>query len=408
AKGGGREAGDDREALDPRRRLVLIIEDDESFARIVLDLARELEFRGVVAHGAEEGLRLAAELSPSAIVLDVHLPDRSGLSVLERLKHDPATRHVPVHVISASNFAPTAMAMGAVGYAIKPVKREELVEAFRRLEATFSRRGRRLLVVEDDVVQREAIGKLLGGDGVEAVGVGSVREALAALRASTFDCVVTDLSLPDASGYDLLETMAADEGCAFPPVIVYTGRSLTADEEQRLRRHSSAVIVKGARSPERLLDEVTLFLHQVESELPAERQRMLRQARDREAVFEGRKVLVVEDDVRNVFALTSVLEPKGAEVVIARNGREALEALERRPDVDLVLMDVMMPEMDGLEATARLRKDPRWAKLPVIALTAKAMRDDQERCLRAGANDYIAKPLDVEMLLSLLRVWMPK
>jgi CheY-like chemotaxis protein len=313
-----------------------------------------------------------------------------------------------VHVISASNFAPTALAMGAVGYAIKPVKREELVEAFRRLEATFSRRGRRLLLVEDDTVQRDAIARLLGGEDIEAVGVGSVREALEQLRASTFDCVVTDLSLPDASGYDLLETMASDEGCAFPPVIVYTGRSLTADEEQRLRRYSSAIIVKGARSPERLLDEVTLFLHQVESELPAERQRMLRQARDREAVFEGRKVLVVEDDVRNVFALTSVLEPKGAEVIIARNGREALETLARRPDVDLVLMDIMMPEMDGLEATMRLRKDPRWAKLPVIALTAKAMRDDQERCLRAGANDYIAKPLDVEMLLSLLRVWMPK
>ncbi len=401
-------ASDDRDALERGRRLVLIIEDDPSFAGIVLDLARELDFQGVIAPNADEGLRLAAELGPSAIVLDMHLPDRSGLAVLDRLKHEPATRHIPVHIVSATDFSQTALEMGAVGYAVKPVKREELAGAFRRLEATFSRRGRRLLIVEDDPVQRDGIARLLGGEGVEAVGVGSVGEALVQLRASTFDCVVTDLSLPDASGYDLLETMAADEAYAFPPVIVYTGRSLTADEEQRLRRYSSAIIVKGARSPERLLDEVTLFLHQVEAELPAERQRMLRQARDREAVFEGRRVLVVEDDVRNVFALTSVLEPKGAEVLVARNGREALEALRREPRVDLVLMDIMMPEMDGLEATAEIRKEPRWAKLPVIALTAKAMRDDQERCLRAGANDYIAKPLDVEMLLSLLRVWMPK
>jgi CheY-like chemotaxis protein len=225
--------------------------------------------------------------------------------------------------------------------------------------------------------------------------------------------MVMDFNLPDYSGYDLLEKMAEAEDVAFPPVIVYTGRALSADEEQRLRRYSKSIIIKDARSPERLLDEVTLFLHQVESKLPPERQQMLRVARNRETALEGRRVLVVEDDVRNIFALSSVLEPKGAKIEIARNGLEALDALERSQKsqshvIDLVLMDIMMPEMDGFTAMREIRKRPEWKKLPIIALTAKAMKDDQEKCLAAGANDYIAKPLDVEKLLSLVRVWMPK
>jgi CheY-like chemotaxis protein len=283
-----------------------------------------------------------------------------------------------------------------------------LEAALRRLEATFTRDVRRVLVVEDDEAQREAICRLLENSRVETLAVGNVGSALEALRSQTFDCVVTDLALPDASGQDLLETLASDEAYSFPPIIVYTGRSLTADEEQRLRRFSSSIIVKGVRSPERLLDEMTLFLHQVEADLPPERQRMLKQARDREAAFEGKQVLVVEDDVRNVFALTNLLESKGANVTIARNGREALTALSQDGGADLVLMDMMMPEMDGLEATRKIRENPDLAKLPVIMLTAKAMHDDREKCLAAGANDYASKPIDVDMLLSLLRVWMPR
>jgi CheY-like chemotaxis protein len=328
--------------------------------------------------------------------------------VLDRLKRNPSTRHVPVHVVSVEDYAQQALSMGAMGYMLKPVQRDDIVQALRKMEERFTTSMRRLLVVEDDAMQRDSICQLLGGPEVEAVAVGTVREALQCLRGSTFDCVVTDLTLPDASGYELLETMAHDEAYSFPPVIVYTGRSLTEDEEQRLRKHSSSIIVKGARSPERLLDEVTLFLHQVESEMPADRQRVLRQARDRESLFEGRHILIVEDDVRNIFALSSVLEPKGARISIARNGLEALEKVDSEPDIDLVLMDIMMPEMDGLTAMREIRKRPRSQKLPIIALTAKAMKDDQERCLMAGANDYIAKPLDIEMLLSLLRVWMPK
>ncbi|MEO8797767.1 MAG: response regulator, partial [Polyangiaceae bacterium] len=221
-------------------------------------------------------------------------------------------------------------------------------------------------------------------------------------------CVVTDLTLPDATGFELLEKMGMGDQTSFPPVIVYTGRSLTQEEETHLRKYSSSIIVKGARSPERLLDEVTLFLHRVESDLPPERRRMLKEARDREELFDGRQIMIVEDDVRNIFALSNILEPKGAKVVVARNGREALEVLAKTPDVDLVLMDIMMPEMDGLTCMREIRKESKWAKLPIVALTAKAMRDDQERCLEAGANDFITKPVDVEMLLSLLRVWMPK
>jgi len=397
---------DDREQLDPARRALLIIEDDVSFAEILATLAHELSFQFLVAHSAEEGVRLALQFLPAAIILDVNLPDRLGLTVLDRLKQHGATRHIPVHVISVEDYSRMALSMGAAGYLTKPVARADLMAVFTDLKERLTRL-RRLLIVEDDAVQREAVAKLLGSQEIEIVAVATVAEAREQLALGAFDCVVTDLSLPDASGYELLEGMANDETHAFTPVIVYTGRSLTADEEQRLRRFSSSIIVKGARSPERLLDEVSLFLHQVEANLPAERKRMLQKVRDREAAFDGRKILVAEDDVRNIFALSSILEPKGAKLYIARNGREALEHLRRMPDIDLVLMDVMMPEMDGLEAMRQIRKSgERFSKVPIIAITAKAMSDDRELCLKAGANDYVAKPLNVEILLSLVRVWL--
>ena len=342
------------------------------------------------------------------VLLDIRLPDASGLTVLESLKRDQETRHIPVHVVSAHDYAEPALHLGALGYMLKPVERDELEKAFRRMERHLAHDVRRVLVVEDSPELRENLKRLLGDENVEVETVGTVREALARLDTQTFDCMVLDLMLPDASGFELLERMSEGTRYAFPPVIVYTGRSLSRDEELRLRRYSSSIIVKGARSPERLLDEVSLFLHRVERELPPEQKRLLEAARDREADFEGRKILVVEDDVRNVYALTSILEPRGAEVVIARNGREALEVLARTPDVDLVLMDTMMPVMDGLTATREIRKDPKLKGLPIISVTAKAMRDDQELCIQAGANDYLAKPLEVDRLLSLCRVWLPK
>lgn len=394
--------------LAPGARAILIIEDDVAFAQILAELAGELDFKPLIAHTAEQGLAMADHYKPSAIVLDIGLPDRSGLTVLDALKHNKPTRHIPVHVISGVDHAQVALQMGATGYAIKPVEREELLAALRRLESKITQKVRNILVVEDDEVHRESTSKLLASDDVHLVAVATAREALENLSRTTFDCMVLDLSLPDRTGFDLLEEMASKEQYAFPPVIVYTGRTLTHDEEQQLRRFSSSIIIKGARSPERLIDEVTLFLHQVEDQLPPERQRMLRAARHRDAVFEEKRVLVVEDDVRNIFALTSMLEPRGAKVEIARNGREALAHLTAHPGVDLVLMDIMMPEMDGLEATREIRKNPAHAKLPIIALTAKAMLDDREECIAAGANDYIAKPLEVDKLLSLARVWMRK
>jgi CheY-like chemotaxis protein len=318
-----------------------------------------------------------------------------------------------VHIVSASDCAETAFSMGAAGYMLKPVKREELLEVMQKMESKITRGVRKVLVVEDDPVQRESVQKLLGAKNVEIVGVGTAAQCLNLLREQTFDCMVLDLSLPDASGYSLLETLSREDAYSFPPVIIYTGRELSADDEQKLRRYSKFIIIKGAKSPERLLDEVTLFLHQVVADLPAEQQQLLKKARNRDATLEGRRILVVEDDIRNVYSLTSIFEPRGALVQIARNGRESLAALEAAQQdpakaIDLVLMDVMMPEMDGLTATREIRKQPRWQKLPVIMLTAKAMKDDQERCLEAGANDYMAKPLDVEQLLSLVRVWLPR
>ena len=404
---------DDRERLTPSARLILVIEDDPRFAAILRDVAHELGFQCVVTPTAGEGLQAAATYRPSAILLDVNLPDHSGLGVLDQLKRSATTRHIPVHMMSVTDYSQEARGLGAVGYALKPVKRDELAEAFRRLEERFTQNTRRVLVVEDDARQRESIRLLLDHADVQITDVANAADALAQLQATTFDCVVMDLNLPDLSGYQLLERMSEQDDVSFPPVIVYTGRSLTRGEEQDLRRFSRSIIIKDARSPERLLDEVTLFIHQVESALPSESQRMLKAVRDRDAALEGRRILVVEDDARNIFALSSVLEPRGATVEIARNGREALEVLDRGlsgsgPVADLVLMDIMMPEMDGFTAMREIRKREGLKKLPIIALTAKAMKDDQEKCLAAGANDYIAKPLDVEKLLSLVRVWMPR
>ncbi|WP_295851112.1 response regulator [uncultured Xylophilus sp.] len=400
---------DDR-SLTPERgqRLVLVVEDEPKFAHILYDLAHELRYRCVVAHGIADGFKLATEHLPDAILLDMGLPDGPGISLLQRLKENPQTRHIPVHVISAEDRSETALHLGAIGYAVKPTTREQLKDIFRKLEDKLTQKVKRVLVVEDDARQRESISHLIGDEDVDITAVEFGAQALDLLRDSVYDCMIIDLKLPDMTGNELLKRMSSEEICSFPPVIVYTGRNLTREEEAELMRYSHSIIIKGARSPERLLDEVTLFLHKVEAELSSERQTMLRTARSRDKVFEGRKILLVDDDVRNIFALTSALEHKGAFVEVGRNGLEALERLAAVPDIDLVLMDVMMPEMDGLEATQEIRKNPAWQKLPIIAVTAKAMKDDQEQCLKAGANDYLAKPVELDRLFSLLRVWMPK
>lgn len=399
---------DDRDQAPFSNRCILVIEDEPNFARILYDLAHELGYSCLVAQAADEGFELAASFIPDAVLLDMRLPDHSGLTVLQRLKEQASTRHIPVHVISVEDRVEAALHMGAIGYAVKPATREELKQVFARLEAKLTQKLKHILLVEDDDLQRESIARLIGDEDIEITAVGMAQQALDLLRENIYDCMIIDLKLPDMLGNELLKRMSDDDIRAFPPVIVYTGRNLTREEEADLLKYSRSIIIKGARSPERLLDEVTLFLHKVESTLSHERQRMLKTARSRDKVFEGRKLLVVDDDVRNIFALTSALEHKGAIVEIGRNGREAIERLELHEDIDLVLMDVMMPEMDGYEATRLIRKDPRWRKLPIIAVTAKAMKDDQERCLQAGANDYLAKPIDLDRLFSLIRVWLPQ
>lgn len=406
-------AEDDRERLAGDSRVILIVEDDPVFARILCEIAHELGFQCLIAGTADEGALMARQYVPNAVILDMNLPDHTGLSVLDRIKRDVRTRHIPVHVVSVDDDSQAALSGGAIGYLFKPVKRDQLIGMLEGLEAKMAQRVRRVLVVEDDAQQAESVKLLLASREVETVEAHSAAQCVELLGGQTFDCMVLDLNLPDASGLDLLERLSADESVGFPPVIVYTGRDLSQDEELRLRKYSKSIIVKGAKSPERLLDEVTLFLHQVVSELPEPQQQLIAKSLGRDAALEGRNILVVEDDIRNVYALTSIFEPHGAKVRIARNGREALNALDESArgvtdPVDLVLMDVMMPEMDGLTATREIRKQSWGKTMPVITLTAKAMARDQQECLDAGANDYLAKPLDVDKLLSLVRVWMPR
>lgn len=398
---------DDRDNSAHSDRTVLVVEDDPGFARILLDLARELKYRCLVAQSAGEAMSMANEFKPDAVLLDLGLPDASGMSVLQKLKANPNTRHIPVHIISAADSTGAAMQMGAVGYVIKPTSRDRLKQVFEKLESKLTQEVNRVLIVEDDAVQRQAIVHLIQDEDIDITAVALGQEAIDLLRNNIYDCMIIDLKLPDMQGPELLQRMSTEAICCFPPVIVYTGRNLTREEENNLLKYSRSIIIKGARSPERLLDEVTLFLHKVESQLSSERQSMLKTLRGRDRALEGRRVLLVDDDARNIFALSGALEQKGAVVEIARDGQEALDKLDEVKDIDVVLMDVMMPGMDGLEATRRIRQNQSFQKLPIIAVTAKAMKDDQEQCLKAGASDYLAKPIDIDRLYSLLKVWMP-
>jgi len=390
-------------------RVVLIVEDDVDFARTELELARMRGFKGVVATRGDFAVALAHEYHPDAIILDVKLPVQDGWQVLENLKRNSVTRHIPVHIVSGAvdeRRSQHALRSGAVAVLVKPVGKDELEDAFARI-AEFQERVRSLLVVDDDETQRSSITELVGGgDDVEIVGVGSSEEALELLEQRQFDCMVLDLKLPKMSGFALLEKVKSDERFHTLPVIVYTGRELTRREETRLKKYAETIIVKDVRSPERLLDETALFLHRVEAKLPEDKRKMLEQLHSADAVLQGRKVLIADDDVRNVFALASVLERHGVEVLFAENGHEAIAALEANPEVDLVLMDIMMPELDGYEATRRIRSDGRFAKLPIISLTAKAMKGDREKSIESGASDYITKPVETDQLLSLMRVWL--
>jgi hypothetical protein len=349
---------------------------------------------------------LAERHLPSAIVLDVMLPNLDGWGVMRRLKDNPRTRHIPVHFITSLEEKQKAMAMGAIGFVTKPVDTRQLNEVFEAIEDSIEKSVRKLLIVEDDAAESASMVALLEERGVEITVASTGKQAIELLASQAFDCVVLDIGLADMSGFELLDRIQGMEEARRTPVIVHSGQDLSHEDERKLRRYAESIIIKGTMSPERLLNEVALFLHLVESKLHPSKQRMIRTALDKEAMLEGRKVLLVDDDMRNIFSLTSVLADKNMVVVEAENGLEAIARLEEHPDVSIVLMDIMMPEMDGYTAIREIRKDARFSSLPIIAMTAKALKGDYEKCMAAGASDYIAKPIEVDKLLSLIRVWM--
>jgi CheY-like chemotaxis protein len=398
---------DDRDSITLGDRVLLVIEDDPVFALVIRDAGRARGFKVVVALEGDTGLALAHKHKPSAITLDLRLPDTDGWTVLDRLKHDASTRHIPVHIISADDQQrQRGLKLGAVAYLQKPATEDALQTALNDLGRFVDRRVKNLIVVEDDARERESIVALVDDHDVETTAVSTGQEALALLGQKRFDCMVLDLGLPDMRGLELIESIKKKPELAELPIIVYTGKDLSRGQEAELKRLTESIIVKDVKSPERLLDETALFLHRVEDALPEPKRRMLQQLHHKDPVLAGRRVLIVDDDLRNIFAITSALERQDMVVTYAENGRDGLAALESGAGVDVVLTDIMMPEMDGYEVMRAIRERPAFAELPIIALTAKAMKVDRERCLEAGASDYIAKPVDVDQLLSLLRVWL--
>ena len=397
---------DDRNHLQPEDQFILIIEDERHFSNILLELAREKNFKSLIAEDGKTALQLAEEYQPHAIILDINLPQLDGWAVMERLKDNPKTRHIPVHFISASEMDREAKNMGAIGYLLKPVSMEQLSEAFKKIEQFIAKTVKTLLVVVDNEQHQQQIIELVNSLDVQTTLVATEAEALQHLKMILFDCIILDIDVEQSCCLTLCEPIHHDKTLFQIPIIIYTHRDLTRQEEQRLQGYSDNITLKAVKSPERLLDETTLFLHQLEAKLPLDKRKMLQRVHDKEAILKGKKVLIVDDDVRNSFALTTFLEDKQMEVIIGDHGKEALMLLDEQPDIDLVLMDIMMPEMDGYEAMQKIREQPRFRKLPLIALTAKAMKGDKAKCIDAGANDYLSKPVDMEQLISLMRVWL--
>jgi CheY-like chemotaxis protein len=397
---------DDREDLMMGDSVVLIVEDDPHYARVMVDLAKDRGFKVLVAHRGADALALARAHHPTAISLDIFLPDMLGWTVLSQLKQDPATRHIPVQIVTLDEDRHHGLARGAFAFVNKPTTPEALEEAFRRIKEYGGPRRKRLLLVEDDAAERQGVSELLGHDDIEIESAETGAQALERLSKDAIDCVVLDLKLPDMSGFEVLEKIRDDTALRDLPVVVFTGRELSPEEDARLHTMARSVVVKGVESPERLLDETALFLHRVVGDLPVAKQRMLQRLHSSDEDLLRRTVLLVDDDARNIFALSSVLERRGMEVLTATTGSEAIAVLNSRSDVAIVLMDIMMPGMDGYETIEAIREKPGFRRLPILALTAKAMKGDREKCLEAGASDYLAKPVNVEQLLSALRMWL--
>jgi CheY-like chemotaxis protein/signal transduction histidine kinase/HAMP domain-containing protein len=400
------QISDDRLDIHPGDQILLIVEDDPHYARIMVDLAREEGFKVLVAMRGADALDLAKQYQPTAVSLDVFLPDMLGWTVLSQLKQNPLTRHIPVQIITLDEDRQHGLARGAFSFVTKPTSTEGVEAALVRIKEYAKPRRKRLLVVEDDSAEQMSITELLGSDDIEIVSTGTGAEALTLLREDPCDCVVLDLRLPDMTGFEVLQHLRADASLSDVPVVVFTGRELSAEEDAQLHTMARSIVVKGVESPERLLDETALFLHRIVTDLPPEKQRMLERLNSSDEDLVGRTVLLVDDDARNIFALSSVLERRGMHVLTATTGSEAIALVESTPDLAIVLMDIMMPEMDGYQTMHVIREKPAFRRLPIIALTAKAMKGDREKCLEAGASDYLAKPVNTEQLLSALRMWL--
>jgi len=395
---------DDRSGLTPGERSILIIEDDLTFIPILREVCRDTGFKSICAVSGEEGLALARELKPTAIILDLRLPGINGWQVLKTLKADQAVRHIPVHIITCEPASREAYTSGAIGFLTKPVTREELEQSLQNLEAVIARGVKELLLVEDDLDLQRSIERLIGHDDIVITPVATGAGALAALAQKRFDCMVLDLGLPDMSGFELLRLLRSDERTALLPVIIYTGRQLSREEERELRHSSESIIVKGARSAERLVDETAIFLHRLVSSMSKSQQQYIINLHDRDFYLQDKVVLLVDDDMRNLFALAMVLEQRGLTVIKAEDGEKALSLLAEGVAADIVLMDIMMPGLDGYQTIRAIRE--RGIRTPIIALTAKAMKEDRDKCLAAGADDYLAKPVDMDRLISMMRVWL--
>ncbi len=400
------QISDDRENLQPEDAVLLIVEDDPHYARVLRDLSHDSGFKVLMASRGSEALALAREFHPTAVSLDVFLPDMLGWTVLNHLKQDPSTRHIPVQMLTLDEDRHHGLSRGAFSFVTKPTTSEELGSVLARIKEYSMPRRKRLLIVEDNPAEQLSIRELLGHDDIDVSTVTTGAEALSTIEQQSFDCVVLDLRLPDMSGFDILERLRDMPSLSDLPVVVFTGKELSPEEDARLHVLARSVVVKGVESPERLLDETALFLHRVVSDLPVSKQNMLERLHRSDDALVGKKVLVVDDDVRNIFALSSVLERRGMSVLSAGTGNEAISIMESTPDLAIVLMDIMMPEMDGYETMQVIRQNPSFRRLPIIALTAKAMKGDREKCLEAGASEYLAKPVNTEQLLSALRMWL--
>ncbi len=399
------QPADDRGDLDKGDKVMLVIEDDVNFAKLLYGKCRERGFKCLLATTGEAGLELAVKYLPVAVILDIYLPGMDGWSVLGALKENINTRHIPVHIVSAEENSAEAARRGAVGHAVKPLSQQGLEETFRKLEHAWAGKAKRVLVVENAAEMRGRILELIGGRDVKVDGVETGAKALEALRAGGYDCVVMDIGLPDIDGMELLKTLER-EGISVPPVIIHTAREFTREEEAAFRERAEAIVIKDVRSQERLLDEVSLFLHRMVSAMPEKQSKMIRDLHNADQVLLGKKVLIVDDDMRTTFAMSRLLTEHGIKTLKAEDGEKGLKLLAENPDTDLVLMDVMMPVLDGYETMKSIRAQEKFRKLPIIVLTAKAMPEDREKCLAAGANDYLPKPVDQERLLSMMRVWI--